>query len=89
MRSHNGQEIVLLKKLTACRVAEEVGTATHRVVGEEIATLLITKILQRIGPQQITHGPIGGWLPEAIQLPATEMKMKTKTKLTVDCKHFI
>jgi len=60
------QEVVLLQELTAGRVAEEVGAATDRVVGEELIGFLIAKVLQRIGPEEVAHGSIGRWFPEPI-----------------------
>lgn len=75
--SHYRKQIVLLQELTAGRVTEEVGTTAYRVVRKELISLLITKILQRIRPQQITHGSIGWRLPEAIQL-ATRRKSENR-----------
>lgn len=80
MCSHYREQIVLLQKLTAGGVTEEVGTTSHRIVWKEIRTLLIPEILQRIGPQQITHGSIGGWLPEAIQLPGRRKSQNNRRK---------
>lgn len=62
------QQVVLLQELTAGRVTEEVGAPAHRVVREELVGLLVAKVLQRIGPEQVAHGPVGRWFPEAIQL---------------------
>lgn len=80
MCSHYREQIVLLQKLTAGGVTEEVGTTSHRIVWKEIRTLLIPEILQRIGPQQITHGSIGWRLPEAIQLPGRRKSQNNRRK---------
>lgn len=79
MGSDYREQVVLLEELTAGRVAEEVGTPTDRVVGEELVGLLVAKILQGIGPEEIAHGSISRRFPETIQLVAA-MRMQYYNK---------
>lgn len=38
------------------------------VVDEEIVGLFLTKLLERIGPKNVAHEAVGGWLAEAVNL---------------------
>lgn len=38
------------------------------VVNEEVVCLLLAKLLERIGPQDIAHKPMSGRLPESVNL---------------------
>ncbi len=40
------------------------------VVHEEFAILLLAKLFQRVGPQQIGHNAVGGRLAEPVNLSA-------------------
>lgn len=44
----------------------EVGASSHRVVCEMLLTLLVTKVLQRVGPQQVAHGSVRWRLLESV-----------------------
>lgn len=50
----------------------EVGAPSHCVVAEVFLGFLIAKVLQRIRPQQVTHGPESRRLFEPIQLHIRE-----------------
>lgn len=46
----------------------EVGAAAHGVVCEMLLALLVAEVLQRVGPEQVAHGPVRRRLLEAVQL---------------------
>lgn len=57
----------------------EVGAASHRVVAEIFLGFLVAEVLQRVGPQQVTHGPESGRLLKPIQLQRQNAQKKTNT----------
>lgn len=48
------------------RLPVEIGAASHCVVCEVLLALLVPKVLQRVGPQQIAHRPISWRLFESV-----------------------
>lgn len=67
------RDTVYLSSVCVCSVRSsaspvEVGAASHRVVAEIFLGFLVAKVLQRVGPQQVTHGPESRRLLKSIQL---------------------
>ena len=54
-----------------CTVPVEVGAAPDGVVSKVFLCFLIAKVLQRVGPQEVTHGPERRRLFEPVQLGHT------------------
>lgn len=44
----------------------EIGAAPDGVVREVLLSLLVPEVLQRVRPQDVTHGPVGGGLFESV-----------------------
>lgn len=51
-----------------CPVPVEIGAASDCVVPKVLLGLLVAKIFQGVGPQQVTHGPKRWGLLEPVQL---------------------
>lgn len=49
-------------------VRVEIGAAACGVVQETVVCTFVTKAVNRVTPQQVTHGAIRGWLVETINL---------------------
>jgi hypothetical protein len=66
--TNDGKEVVLLEESACRRVREEVRASTDVVVDEEIIGLLLTKLFQGIGPEDVAHEAVCGRLPETVNL---------------------
>ena len=64
--SDDGEEIVLLEEVAGGRIREEVGATSDVVVNIELASLLLSKFFQWIGPENVAHQAVGGRLSEPI-----------------------
>jgi hypothetical protein len=45
-------------------------------VDEEIVRLLLTKLLEWIGPEDVAHEAVGRWLAETVNLPRLVMVLE-------------
>uniref|UniRef100_A0A182J1E9 Uncharacterized protein n=1 Tax=Anopheles atroparvus TaxID=41427 RepID=A0A182J1E9_ANOAO len=69
VRPDNGEQLVVLQEITARLVAVEVRTPAHGIVRVEVRVLLVAEVLERVRPEQITHGAERRRLLEPVQLP--------------------
>lgn len=46
----------------------EIRAPSDRVVGEVLGILFVPKVFERVGPQQVAHGPERRWFLEPVQL---------------------
>lgn len=68
MSSNYGEKIILLKKGTGSGVGEEIRASSDVIMNEVFGCLFLTKILQRVSPQNITHQPMRRRFAEPINL---------------------
>jgi hypothetical protein len=66
--SDYGKEVVLFQKVASCAVREKVRTSSNMIVNEVLVSLLLAKLLQRVGPENVTHKTMCRWFPETIDL---------------------
>ena len=62
------KEIVLLEEVAGGWVREEVGASADVVVHEILGCLLLSKLLEWIGPEDVAHKSLGWWFAEAVDL---------------------
>ncbi len=74
VRPDDAEQVVLLQEVARGGVGVEVGAAAHAVVAEVLRVLLVAKVLQGVGPQEVAHGPERGGLLEAVQLRINKSK---------------
>ena len=68
VRSDDGEQVVLLQEGTGGRVREEVRASPNMIMNEVLGRLLLPKVLQRVGPQDVTHQSVSGRLAESVNL---------------------
>lgn len=68
MRANDGQQAIALKERASRLVGEKVGAAPHVIMHKALRSLLLPKVLYRIGPDDIAHETRRWWLTETIQL---------------------
>ena len=68
VRTNDREQVVLFEEGTCGGVREEVRAATDVIVDEEVVCLFLTKLFERIGPQDVAHEAMCGWLAETVDL---------------------
>jgi hypothetical protein len=79
VRPNDGEQIVLFKECACGGVREKVRASSDMVVDEEVVGLLLSKLLERVGPENITHQAVRGWFPETINLCQLAIAPTTST----------
>lgn len=64
----DGKKIVLFEESTSRRIREEIRASTDVVVYKEIVGLLLSKLLKRVGPEDVAHEAVRRWFSETINL---------------------
>ena len=68
MRANDGQQAIAFKERASRLVGEKVGAAPYVIMHKALRSLLLPKVLHRIGPENIAHETRRWWLTEPIQL---------------------
>lgn len=68
MGPDDGEQVVLLEERACSRVREEIRAAANVVMYEKVVRLFLSKLFKRVGPEDVAHQTMRGWLPEAIDL---------------------
>ena len=68
MRSDDGKEIVFLQKIAGSRIGKEVRATTDVIVNKELRGLFLTKFLQWVGPENITHQTVSWRFAKSVNL---------------------
>lgn len=66
--SNDGEQVVLLEECAGGRVREKERATADVVMQEEITRLFLAKVLEGIGPEDITHKTLGWGFSETIDL---------------------
>jgi hypothetical protein len=68
VRTDDGEQIVLLEESASGRIREEVRASSDVVVNKEVVGFLLPKLFEWVGPEDIAHQSVCGWLTETINL---------------------
>lgn len=78
--SDDGQEVVFLEEGACGRIREEVRTSAHVIMNEELRRLLLPKLFQRIGPEDVAHQAVCWWFAKAINLNMVSTALALRTE---------
>lgn len=66
--TNDGEQVVLFEEGAGGGIREEVRASTNVVVYEEIIRLLLSKLFEWIGPENVAHQAMRRWLSETVNL---------------------
>lgn len=72
--ANNGKQVVFLEESTCGRVREEVRATSDVIVDEEVVSLFLPELFERIGPEDVAHQSVCGWFAETINLRQSEVE---------------
>jgi hypothetical protein len=77
MRSNDGEQVVFLEERTSGWVRKEVRATADVIMHEKIVRLLLPELFERVGPQNVAHQTMGGWLAETVNLRIMSAAVQT------------